>query len=190
MTSTLIQFGLLAAVHQTPTNFPEGVLGLPAVRDSAGRAFSIPISGADRATVLLFVLPECPIANRYAPEIKRIEGEYAKRGFVFWRVYPVPLEELEAVRKHGEDYKYGFTAVLDPDKSLAKKLGMRITPEVAVIGPDGTLRYRGRIDNLNVEHGKIRPNYRRDLRIALDEILAGKPVTKRSTAAVGCFIGN
>lgn len=141
-----------------------------------------------KATVLLFVATECPIANRYAPEIRRIFAEYAPRGVRFHRVYLLSEKEAGEVRKHSKEYGHTMPAILDPDYALAKATGIRVTPEAVVMGADGIMRYRGRIDDQNIEHGRIRPDYRRDLRIALDEVLAGKPVSVPQTASIGCIV--
>jgi hypothetical protein len=130
----------------------------------------------------------CPIGNRYAPEITRIAQKYGAQKVNFFRVYVEPQSASKAVQRHGKEYGLAIPALLDSKKSLAQSLGMRITPEVAVVGKDGTLLYRGRIDDRTIEHGKEKPGYRRDLREALDEILAGKPVSVRHTAATGCII--
>lgn len=184
MTCQLV--GLVLASLQG-VGFPEGRLDLGGGLDAEGRPVALE-PAKSKATVLLFVSSECPIANRYAPELRRIAKEYGKKGVAFFRVYLQGPEAVETVARHGNEYQLGFPALLDPGKTLVKTIGIRVTPEAAVIGRDGTLLYRGRIDDQNVEHGKIRPNYRRDLRIALEEILAGKPVSVKSTPAIGCII--
>jgi len=64
-----------------------------------------------------------------------------------------------------------------------------VTPEVSVLNPDGKIQYMGRVDDMYVEHGRLRETeYRQDLRIALDEMLAGKKVSLPRTTALGCFI--
>lgn len=154
----------------------------------AGKRFSlVPKPGALR--VLVFLGVECPIANRYAPEIERICQTYGKRGVQFWRVYVEPLSYKNNILQHGKEFSLSAPALLDPEKNLVKQLGIRVTPEVVVLDGENRMRYRGRIDDRNVEHGKERKDYRRDLRISLDELLANKPVSLPSTAATGCYIG-
>jgi len=60
-------------------------------------------------------------------------------------------------------------------------------PEVAVLAPDGTVLYRGRIDDWYADYGKRRAQpTQNDLRNALDAILQGKKVTAPTTKALGC----
>ena len=139
-----------------------------------------------KATVFFFIATDCPIANRYAPEISRIAKSYALKGVLLYRVY-VTAKPTEVVR-HGQEFKLNFPAVLDSRRKLVQATGVKVTPEVAVLNSAGILVYRGRIDNQNIEHGSIRKDYRRDLRVALDEVLAGKPVSQPEAAAIGCFL--
>src|SRR5690349_2439903 len=56
--------------------------------------------GAPVATVLLFVAPDCPISNAYAPEIGRLVDEYGPRGVAFFAVYADPRVSEDDVRQH------------------------------------------------------------------------------------------
>ncbi len=139
-----------------------------------------------KATVLIFIATDCPIANRYAPEISRISRAYANKGMSFYRVYVT--KSAKNVLQHGREFKLILPPILDPNRALVKSTGVRVTPEVAVMNSKGILVYRGRIDDQNVEHGVIRRDYRRDLRKALDEVLAGKPVSMPEATAIGCYL--
>lgn len=152
-----------------------------------GVEYRLPLR-SKKATVVLFLSAECPIGNRYAPEIARIESEFRPKGIGFVHVYPSDGSDAEAVKRHAKEFAFKSPGVMDPKAEFAKWVGATVTPEAAILLPNGALAYRGRIDAANIEHGRIVPNYRRDLRIALDEVLAGKPVTEPRTAAVGCFI--
>lgn len=178
MVSVLLGFAMLGQ-DSTPN--------LSGAFDLDGQAVTVDCA-ASKATVLVFMSPVCPIANRYAPEIARIYAEYKPKGVAMFRVYPDSLDSVPDYRKHAEEFKLKMPALVDPDHKLVKATGVRVTPEVAVFSNNGERVYRGRIDDSNIEHGKIRENYRRDLRIALDEVLAGKKVSVAETAAIGCYI--
>lgn len=186
MTALVAATALLTLQQAAP--WPKGAVKLDGGYDVKGAAFRPDLSKG-KATVLLFIAVDCPIANRYAPEISRIAAKYGARGVTFYRVYMEPVSRGAKVTKHGTEFKLPFKAILDPNKKLVAACGVRVTPEAVILSPMGIMLYRGRIDDQNIEHGKIRPDYRRDLRIALDETLAGKPVSTKSTAAIGCFIG-
>jgi len=142
-------------------------------------------------TVLIFVSTDCPISNRYAPEIIRLHDEFTSRGVRFRLVYPNPLDTDAAIDRHRAEYGYPDIAVPDRDHALVKKAGATITPEAAVFDSNERLVYRGRIDDRFVELGRERPAAtRRDLREALAALLAGRPITPARTQAVGCFIAD
>jgi hypothetical protein len=169
-----------------------GALALAAVLDLAGGPVDpLPRAGTGPA-VLVFARTDCPIANRYAPELKRLHDRFARRGISFWLVYPDPSETPEVIRRHQRAFALGFRALRDPQHELVKASGATVTPEVAVYASDGSgprLVYRGRIDDRHVDLGRARPApTRRDLREVLEALAGGAPVTPRTTAAVGCFI--
>ncbi len=144
---------------------------------------------AVRATVALFVRTDCPISNRYAPEVRRIHEAYSKRGVAFWLIYPDPAEEAAAIRAHLDAYSYPMPALKDPEHRFVDRAGASITPEAALFDADGKLVYLGRIDDRYVDFGKARPEpTRHDLALALDALLAGRPVESDRTKAIGCFI--
>ena len=70
----------------------------PGAVDLDGRP--IDPTAAKGTTVLVFVGTECPVSNRYAPEIAALEQRYASRGAAFWLVYPGPHADAAAVRAH------------------------------------------------------------------------------------------
>jgi len=78
---------------------------------------------------------------------------------------------------------------LDGSLSLAKACGVISTPEVVVLDAASRVVYRGRIDDRFWAPGRERAQATRaDLRVALDEILAGQPVSLAQTPAVGCAL--
>ena len=145
-----------------------------------------------KAIVFLFTSTDCPISNRYAPEVRRIAGAFAAKGVVFRLVYPGAAGDAKAIREHMAAYSYegAFEAVRDPKLALAKFTGATVTPEAVVVA-GGTVVYRGRIDDRYVDLGRERPApTRRDLFEALTAVVAGKPVAQAATQAVGCFIAD
>ena len=175
--------GLLALRHHA---FAAGETGL---EDLHGRAAK-PFDDRDaKLVVFVFARSDCPISNAYAPEVRRLYEAFAPRGVVFWLVYPGADESPDVIRKHLRDFVYPCDALRDPRHAFAKVAQVSITPEAAVFRPDGELLYSGRIDDRYVDFGVARPEpTRRDLKIALTEALAGRPVPRAAGAAIGCFI--
>lgn len=163
---------------------------LPALETVSGaRVRPLEPTPGRRATVLLFVTHDCPISNQYAPEVNRIVAEYTPKGVGFFLVYVEPGLARTAARAHVKEFGYACPAVLDPRHVLVKHAGASVTPEAAVYGPNGARLYRGRIDDRYPSLGRRREQVTtRDLRAALDAVLAGKSAPAATTKAVGCFI--
>jgi thiol-disulfide isomerase/thioredoxin len=145
-----------------------------------------------RAIVFLFASTDCPISNRYAPEVRRLAEAYGSKGVVFRLIYPNPAETPAAIREHLAAFQYAGAAEAfrDPAHALVKLAGATVTPEAAVYA-GGRLAYRGRIDDRYVELGVERPAAtKRDLAEALALVLAGKSVAPPTTQAVGCYIAD
>lgn len=144
-----------------------------------------------KAIVYIFTSTECPVSNRYAPEIRRLGQTFASRGVLFRLVYPSRFETEAAVRAHMAAFAHGaLEAVRDPTLALVGFTGATITPEVAVI-VDGKVVYRGRIDDRFVELGVERPKPTvHDLADALTSVFDGRPISRPTTQAVGCYIAD
>jgi hypothetical protein len=165
------------------------------VVDLSGRSISfaeLAAAGGRQATVFIFLRTDCPISNRYAPEIKRLEKEFPQ--VTFWLVFVDPDEPPEAIRRYLNAYGYHLKVLRDPTHALVRLTGVRVTPEAAVFvpgGPAAKMVYRGRIDDKYVDFGKerIQPTTH-DLEQVLKAIAAKQPVASRTTPAVGCFISD
>ncbi len=160
--------------------------------DMMGREVD-PLRATDaKATVFLFTRTDCPISNRYAPEVRRLYDKFAPSGVAFWLVYPDQDESVETIRKHIKEYEYPLGVLRDPQHMLVRMTGIRVTPEAVVFVARASgekLVYRGRIDDRYVDFGKMRPTpSTHDLEQALQAILEGRPVKSQITRAVGCFI--
>jgi len=158
-------------------------------KDGDGRTHT-PLSPVDKkATVFLFLLPDCPISNAYAPEIKRIAADYEAKKIAVFVVHADPDVTAEQARKHAKAFGLTCPVLLDPTHVLVKASGATMAPEAAVIGPDRSVLYRGRIDDWYADYGKRRGEpTQRDLRNALDAILQGKTVATPLTKVIGCYL--
>jgi hypothetical protein len=147
-------------------------------RDSAGRFIAF-----------VFVRTDCPISNRYAPEVRRVYERFAAQGVDFVLVYTDPNEPMETVREHIVAYSYPFRGVRDTRHTLVDLAGATVTPEVALFTKNGHLLYRGRIDDRFPDYGKARHRpAHRDFEAALIAATSNQPIQTRITHAVGCFI--
>jgi AhpC/TSA family len=157
--------------------------------DVAGETHAPLFQPQKKATVLFFVLPDCPVSNTYAPEIKRICTDYEPKQVAAFVIHADPDVTAEAAKKHATAFGLPCPVLRDPIHRLVKYTGVTMAPEVAVIAPDGKVVYRGRIDDRYIDYGKQRAEPReRDLRAALDAVLQGMAVPTPATKVIGCFL--
>lgn len=154
-----------------------------------GRSLN-PFEATDaKAIVFIFVRTDCPISNRYAPEIQRLLMKYQARGIDFWLVYPDPETEPAEIVEHVKEFQLSLRVLRDLRHGLVNRSGVQVTPEAAVFLRDGRVVYRGRIDDKFADFGKERPSpSRHDLEEALISILNGNPIMNSTSVAIGCYI--
>ena|SRR5687767_8087868 len=139
-------------------------------------------------TVFVFTTTDCPIANRYAPEIQRLAKKFGNVRFVM--VYPVSSDTPGLIEAHRTKFAHTIDFLRDEKHELVKKTGVTVTPEVAVL-TEGRLVYRGRIDDRYADFGKDRAQPTvRDLERSLDAIINGRPVPVAETRAIGCILSD
>ena len=161
------------------------------ISDLDGRAWPLLAPSKGAAHLLVFVGTECPISNRYAPELGRIATSYAAKGVRMFLVYEDPGLDAARVRRHLAEFYPGVAlpAFIDRDAALARAVGAKATPTAAIYTTAGRV-YRGRIDDLYISLSQSRREpTERTLRLSLDAVLAGRPVPKAETPAIGCSIG-
>ena len=150
-----------------------------------------PFAQPAEVRVFLFVRSDCPITNRYAPELQRLAGEFAARKVAFWLVYPDSAETAQSIEKHVADYHFPGEPLRDPHHELVKLAHASVAPEAAVFDATGRLMYHGRIDDRWVDIGKARPAAQtHDLEDAITAVLTGARVSQPETRAVGCSLAD
>lgn len=155
-----------------------------------------PVSELDgpgiRFVVLIFAASDCPISNRYVPEIARLNGEFASRGVRIWWVFPNASDTAAVVAQHDRDFAIKEGALLDPDQKLVRLAHATITPEAAVFAVHGSALdeiYRGRIDDRYLAIGQERPHpSHHDLEAAIDAAVDGRAIPRPAGPPVGCSV--
>ena len=159
------------------------------LRDTQGATHTAAEWAGSKAVLLYFVTVDCPVGNSYVPEMNRIREAYAGRGIAFYAVQADPaVAEAEVVR-YARDYRYSFPLLLDPAQTLVRHTNATVTPQVAVLSPEGRVLYLGPVDNRVEDFGKQRPQATEHyVRQVLDALLGGKAITVGSHKSIGCAI--
>ena len=134
--------------------------------------------------IFVFLSAECPVAQRYAMRLKRLNSEFYKKQVSIVGVYSNENDSVDDVKAYITRAEFTFPIVKDTDGSLARHLGATMTPQAHLVDTSGVLRYRGPIDDNRYET-RVKHNYMKD---ALVAVLNRKPVIVKEAPAFGCTI--
>ncbi|MBK7266035.1 MAG: thioredoxin family protein [Ignavibacteriales bacterium] len=152
--------------------------------DINGKTHSLTDYKSSKAIVLMFISTECPVSNAYNSRMAAISKDYSSKDITFLGINSNKAEDVAAITKHAAENGLDFTILKDNGNVVADQLAASFTPEIYVLSGDLKLLYHGRIDDKR----RLEEVTSNDLQKALDEILAGKPVSVSSTKAFGCTI--
>jgi mono/diheme cytochrome c family protein len=138
----------------------------------------------ERIYALVFMGTECPIANKYVPALNALSKKH--RGVAVYGVISEPATPRAKAVEHAKTFAIEFPVLFDASGELAARLKPSHTPEAFLV-KDGTIVYRGRVDDHWEKLGKPREREaRKDLEEALDAAVADKPIETPRTDPVGC----
>ncbi|MCP4782307.1 MAG: redoxin domain-containing protein [Fuerstiella sp.] len=149
-----------------------------------------------RVLVVVFTCNHCPTAQAYEDRIIKLEADYRSQGVRLIAISPndplaVRLDELgytdvgdtlDDMKYHAKRVGFRFPYLYDGEtQRVSTAFGVLATPHVFIFDERRVLRYNGRIDDAD-----IKPPASHDARNAIDELLAGKPVSVATTRVFGC----
>lgn len=139
--------------------------------------------------VVVFTCNQCPYAKAFEPRLMEIANRYGHKGVHFYAVNPndeaqFAEESLENMKVRATEQDYPFPYLKDAGSKVARAYGARVTPHVFLIDGDGTIRYRGYVDDA------AKPAERKTtgLTNALNALTEGREVALTETRAFGCAI--
>ncbi|MEZ6063348.1 MAG: redoxin domain-containing protein [Planctomycetaceae bacterium] len=145
---------------------------------------------ADRKLIVIaFLGTQCPLAKLYGPRLAELHGEYSDRGVAFVGINSNTQDSITEITAYVNRHEIPFPVLKDPGNRVADQFGAERTPEVFVLDQNRKVRYRGRIDDqylVGLSRDRVR---RRDLAIAIEELLSGNEASVTETEAIGCHIG-
>ncbi len=144
--------------------------------------------GEAKGYALAFVNTSCPVAQRYMPRLEELHQRYAEQGIQFVAVYNAQNETPKEIAAHGLATGVSFPLVWDEDQKCTQALGVERVPQVVLLDGAKNIVYSGRIDD-QYRIGGVQPRVgRHDLAEAIDELLAGKPISVPETTVDGCKV--
>jgi len=159
------------------------------LKNLSGELFSFRELKKNTATVIVFLLPDCPACQSYSTTLNKLNEQYQKDGVAFYGVFPGTYNTLEEMNEFKNTYHIKFPLLCDPDKKLVKTIAAKVTPEVFVLNHETNIVYRGRIDDWMYALGKKKPVITtHELADALHAVVHHQPAKVSQTTAIGCII--
>ncbi len=163
------------------------------MKDFRGKTHSLSDYRDQKAVVVYFMGTECPLAKLYGPRVQELAEALSPEGVAFLGVSSNAQDSITELAAHAREHGLTFPLLKDLGNQVADQFGATRTPQVFVLDADQRIRYCGRIDaqfTFGSGVGLSQPQpQRRDLAIALEELLAGKDISVPVTEAKGCLIG-
>jgi peroxiredoxin len=165
-----------------------------AARDYHGQSVSLADFAKHKIVVITFLGTECPLAKLYAPRLAQLNDLYKDRGVAFIGVCSNQQDSVTELAHYVKQHQVNFPLIKDLGNVIADQFGAVRTPESFVLDADRVVRYWGRIDDQfgfqgnGIAYQRSEPK-RRDLAIAIDELLDGKSVSQPLARNQGCHIG-
>ena len=143
-----------------------------------------------RAVVLYFTGTGCPIARKSMGKLKQLKKRFGSQGVDFWVINTYADDSLAEIAKEVNELGlHRVTYLRDPQQGVALALGVERTAEVVAVGvQDWKVFYQGAIDDQFAAGAERPAAQHRYLEAALNEYLAGQPVTTARVPAQGCRI--
>jgi peroxiredoxin len=175
-----------AAAETTPLGKPIDDFSL---RDFRGKLTSLSDFRDRKLVVIALLGTECPLARLYGPRLVKLAERYAAQDVAFLGINANSQDSITEIAAYARLHNIEFPLLKDVGNRVADQLGATRTPEVFVLDQQRVVRYWGRIDDqYGVGYARDNPQ-RLDLKLALDELLAGRPVSTPITTSIGCHIG-
>jgi peroxiredoxin len=177
----------------------QAVVGQPApnftATDTSGKAVSL-ADFKGKHVVLEWVNPGCPyVVKHYGSQnMQGTQKEATAKGVVWLAVNSTAPEHSDykapaAMAQWMAGQKASATATLiDADGKVGRAYGARTTPHMYIVDPQGKLVYAGGIDNKPTASPADIPGATNHVKVALNEALAGKPISVATTRPYGCSV--
>jgi peroxiredoxin len=143
------------------------------------------------ATVIMFICNHCPYVKHVNKQLVSLANDYMAKGIAFIAissndVVNYPQDGPELMKVNAKEEKYPFPYLYDEKQEVAKAYHAACTPDFSIFDKDLLCVYRGQLDDSRPKNDSISDG--KDIRAALDNILAGIPVSEKQIPSLGCNI--
>ncbi|BBO31869.1 thioredoxin family protein [Lacipirellula parvula] len=156
-----------------------------------GREVALADFAGKPALLVMFMCNHCPFVVHVADELARLGSEYTGRGVAVVGINSNdtathPADSPERMVAEAEERGYAFPYLFDETQAVAKSYRAACTPDFFLFDQDRKLVYRGQLDDSRPGNGV--PVTGKDLRAALDAVIAGAAPASEQRASLGCNI--
>jgi peroxiredoxin len=184
----LLSIAILLVSHSTTLGEIGDVVPAFQLKDYHGKDYSLKTFDDSQLVVLAFVGTECPLAKLYSGRLQELSQKYTSEQVRIVAVDSLIQDSVTEIAAWARRHGLTFPVLKDPAQTVANLVGAARTPQVFLLDQNRAVRYQGRIDDQYVV-GIVRDEpTRTDLQIAIDELLAGKQVSVKTTEPLGCLI--
>jgi peroxiredoxin/mono/diheme cytochrome c family protein len=160
------------------------------LKDFRGKTHELDDYKTNPAIVIAVLGTECPLAKQYSIRLQKIADHYRDQGVVVLGLDANRQDSLAEIAAFAKTNELTYPILKDLNQQVTDALGATRTPQVFLLDQQRVIRYRGRVDDQYSVGGRSRPTAtREDLKVAIDELLEGKPVSVTETTSIGCLIG-
>ena len=144
-----------------------------------------------KGLLVMFICKHCPFVVHIKNGIARLASDYidSEIGIVAISANDVdnyPDDAPDNLAAMAGELGFGFPYLYDESQETAKAFSAACTPDFFLFDGEGKLAYRGQMDDSRP--GNDRPNDGRDLRAAMDHLIAGTPISLDQKPSLGCNI--
>ncbi len=158
---------------------------------TSGQIVSLESFATKSGLLVMFICRHCPYVKHVQSELARLGKDYQSRDIGIVAITSNDIEQQpddspESTRSMAQELGFTFPFCYDESQAIAKAYGATCTPDFFLFDRNRQLVYRGQLDDSRPSNGL--PVTGRDLRAALDALLAGQPVSQEQRASLGCNI--
>jgi peroxiredoxin len=156
-----------------------------------GKTVSLDDVAGDKGVLVMFICGHCPFVVHVQSELAQLGKDYRDSGIGIVAICSndedvSPRDSLANLKAQAEQQGFVFPYLKDESQDVAKAYDAACTPDFFLYDADRKLVYRGQLDG--ARPGNDVPVNGKDLRAAMDALIAGKTVSDDQTPAVGCNI--
>jgi peroxiredoxin len=157
----------------------------------SGETISLASFADKTALLVMFICRHCPFVKHVQNELAAIGKDYQNKslGIVAISANDVenyPDDAPDQLQQMAKELGFTFPVCYDESQTVAKAYTAACTPDFFLFDADRKLAYRGQLDDSRP--GNDKPVTGRDLRAAIDALLAGQPISADQNPSIGCNI--